>query len=72
MIQRGPFTFVETREKQIDSFSNDTTTIFYNDIKKFYFNPDLSDGTLDDEVDVLNVPLMVSGEDNFWQREQVC
>lgn len=60
MQQRGPFTFLETREKEIQSFSNDTTTIFYNDIKKFYFEPDLSDGGLDDEVEVINVPLMVS------------
>lgn len=60
MQQRGPYTFLETREKEIKSFSNDTTTIFYNDIKKFYFEPDLSAGSLDDEVDVINVPLMVS------------
>ena len=57
--ERGPYTFIETREKVVDSFSNDTTTIFYNDIKKFYFEPDLSAGSLDDEVDVINVPLVV-------------
>lgn len=62
--QRGPYTFLETREKVIDSFSNDTTTIFYDDIKKFYFQPDLSDGSLDDEVDVINVPLMVGMQSN--------
>ena len=60
--QRGPYTFFETREKVIDSFSNDTTTIFYNDIKKFYFEPDLSAGSLDDEVEVINVPLMVRSQ----------
>lgn len=64
--QRGPYTFLETREKVIQSISNDTTTIFYNDIKKFYFQPDLSAGSLDDEVDVINVPLMVSACESFF------
>lgn len=59
VVQRGPYTFFETREKVIDSFSNDTETIFYDDIKKFYFDPEMSAGSLEDEVDVINVPLMV-------------
>lgn len=60
--EKGPYTFRETREKVISSFSNDSTIINYNDIKRFYFEPDLSVGSLDDTVHVINVPVMVS----FW------
>jgi hypothetical protein len=58
VIQRGPYTFLETREKEIKAFSNDSKTLTYDDIKKFYFQPDLSIGSLDEEVSVINVPLM--------------
>ena len=55
----GPFVFYETREKNIDSFPNDTT-IFYNDIKTFYFDSNRSKYSLDHEVTAINVPLVVS------------
>ena len=58
--QRGPFTFLEKRGKRILEFTNDSEIIDYKDIKTFFFQPHLSNGSLDDEVSVINVPLMVS------------
>lgn len=69
--QRGPYTFFETREKVVDSFSNDSILIEYDDIKKFYFEPQLSVGSLDDEVNVINVPLVVSRPVSSRWPEQV-
>lgn len=58
--ERGPYTFVETREKKVVDISNDTEHVTYHDLKTFYFNRELSVGDLDDNVTVINVPLMVN------------
>ncbi|KAI1286724.1 Lysosome membrane protein 2 [Halotydeus destructor] len=58
LVQRGPYTFFETREKIVLDFSNDSEVIHYQDIKRFYFMPELSNGTLQDEVNFINVPLI--------------
>jgi hypothetical protein len=58
--ERGPYTFYETREKEIVGWDNETDTIEYHDLKTFYFDQSLSDGHLDDEVSVINAPLVVS------------
>lgn len=60
VVERGPFVFYETREKHVLDFDNDSNIIDYNDQKTFYFKPELSVGSLDDPVNVVNVPLVVS------------
>ena len=60
VIERGPFVFYETREKHVIDFDNDSNIIRYNDQKTFYFKPELSVGSLDDPVNVVNVPLVAS------------
>lgn len=59
LVERGPYTFFETREKVVTSW-NDTEQVSYKDVKTFYFDPELSNGTLDDMVSYINVPLVVS------------
>lgn len=59
VVERGPFVFYETREKHVVSIDNDSNIIHYNDQKTFYFRQDLSNGSLDDHVNVVNVPLVV-------------
>lgn len=58
--ERGPYTFFETREKKVINFTDDATVINYNDLKTFTFVPELSNGTLDDVVNYINIPLVVS------------
>lgn len=59
MLQEvGPFVFDETREKDIEYSEN--ATIFYHDLKTFFFNPNRSNLSLDAEVYVANIPLIVS------------
>lgn len=60
LVERGPYTFREVRTKERVSFSEDQTNVTYHDIKTFYFEPELSMGSLEDEVNVINVPLVVS------------
>lgn len=60
MRERGPYVFRETREKEIIEWQNHSEILAYHDIKKFYFEPSLSAGSLDDEVSVINAPLVVS------------
>lgn len=57
--QCGPYTFLEKREKRVLDFTNNSEIIEYKDIKTFFFQPQLSNGSLDDQVSMLNVPLMV-------------
>lgn len=60
LVETGPYTFREIRTKERVSFSEDETNVTYHDIKTFYFEPELSKGSLEDEVNVINVPLVVS------------
>ena len=54
----GPFVFDETREK--DLVSRENATILYHDLKTFFFNAKRSNLSLDAEVYVANIPLIVS------------
>ena len=58
LTEIGPFVFFETREKDIESIND--TTIFYHDLKTFFFDESRSKYSLDHEVTVVNVPLIVS------------
>lgn len=56
--QIGPYSFIETKEKTNIRWNDENGTITYNQLRKWYFNPDGSTGTLDDAVVTLN-PLSV-------------
>ncbi|RWS28746.1 Protein croquemort-like protein [Leptotrombidium deliense] len=60
---QGPFTFLETREKVNISWNLSNGTVAYRQIKKWNFIPELTNGSLDDVVVHLNVPLVASGND---------
>lgn len=65
VAERGPFVFYETREKHVVNIDNDSNIIHYNDQKTFYYRENLSVGSLDDYVNVVNVPLVVSVNTSF-------
>lgn len=59
--QVGPYVFREEREKVNITFSDDGSTVAYDQVRRWFFQPDLSSNvSLDDQVYHLNVPLIVS------------
>ncbi len=63
--QLGPYVFLEKHEKVNISFNADTTVDFYQ-IKTWFFQEDLSNGTLDDEIYTLNVIALSAAESTRW------
>ncbi|XP_035225553.1 protein croquemort-like [Stegodyphus dumicola] len=55
----GPYTFRETREK-INITWHDNGTVSYYQIKRWFFEPNLTTGSLDDLVTTVNVPLVTA------------
>jgi len=70
LVEKGPYTFREIRTKERVSFSEDGTNVTYHDIKTFYFEPQLSMGSLEDEVNVINVPLVGIIEKLYARKER--
>ncbi|KAI1309004.1 Protein croquemort [Halotydeus destructor] len=58
----GPFVYEERREKIDIEYNEDETLATYRSVRRYYFRPDLTKGSLDDIVVHLNVPLIGSGE----------
>lgn len=57
----GPYVFREEREKVNVTFSDDGNKVAYNQVRRWFFDPEMSGNcSLDDEVYHLNVPLIVS------------
>uniref|UniRef100_T1IUI9 Scavenger receptor class B member 1 n=1 Tax=Strigamia maritima TaxID=126957 RepID=T1IUI9_STRMM len=54
----GPYVFSVHSKKVNVSFNNDEGTVSYDLVKWYKYLPQLSNGTLDDQVTVLNVPFM--------------
>ncbi|CAD5122453.1 DgyrCDS10877 [Dimorphilus gyrociliatus] len=57
MTQIGPFVYLEIRDKRNLSF-NANGTIFYREDKAYVFQPQLSNEQIDNEVNVINLPLL--------------
>ena len=55
--ERGPYVFIEGRRKEAN-FINETH-IMYRNIKTFVFDASLSDGTLDDNITLPNIVVLV-------------
>ncbi|XP_037084392.1 protein croquemort-like [Pollicipes pollicipes] len=59
--EMGPYTYREEHQKvNITWNSNDTVT--YMQIKTWFFEPDMSNGTVEDRVTTLNVPLLAAAD----------
>ncbi|XP_054708652.1 scavenger receptor class B member 1-like isoform X2 [Uloborus diversus] len=55
----GPYTFRESREK-VNVTWRDNGTLSYKQIKRWYFQPDRTNGSLQDYITTLNVPMMAA------------
>ncbi|XP_075545745.1 protein croquemort-like isoform X2 [Dermacentor variabilis] len=55
----GPYTFLETREK-VNITWNPNGTVSYRQVKRYYFQPDMTKGSLDDVITTLNMPMISS------------
>ncbi|XP_074595030.1 protein croquemort-like [Brevipalpus obovatus] len=53
----GPYVFIEEREKINITWDHSQGTISYHQKKNYYFSPELTNGSLDDVVYHVNVPL---------------
>lgn len=53
----------ETRQKIDIDFEDSNDTVKFQQQKTYFFNPELSNGTLDDNITMPNVPLLVSFEE---------
>lgn len=56
----GPYTYLKTRQQVIRGWNEDQTLMDYETIERYYFEPELSKGSLEDSVTTLNVPVVVS------------
>ncbi|XP_074598787.1 lysosome membrane protein 2-like [Brevipalpus obovatus] len=57
LIERGPYVFNEKKRKEIVNVSENHLT--YRQYKTFQFNANLSVGSLEDEITIVNVPAIV-------------
>lgn len=55
----GPYTFREARHK-VNITWNSNDTVSYRQVKRWYFQSDLTDGSLDDIITTLNVPMVAA------------
>lgn len=55
----GPYIFLESH-KRTNITWNENGTVTYNQIRTWHFMPDMSNGTLNDEITTLNVMSAVS------------
>ncbi|XP_054718007.1 protein croquemort-like [Uloborus diversus] len=55
----GPYTFRETREK-VNITWHDNGTVSYQQVKRWFFEHELTTGSLEDVVTTVNVPLVTS------------
>ena len=59
LVERGPFVYKEVLEKRDVRFL-DKETIQYSPMSRLYFEPDLSNGSLDDQITFINLPALVN------------
>ena len=58
LVERGPFVYREVLEKRNVTFPDDET-IQYLAMSRLYFEPDLSNGSLNDQITFINLPALV-------------
>lgn len=58
--ERGPYVFREVFKYEIDGWNENQTLITYRKRKFYYFDAELSNGTLQDNITIINLPLIVS------------
>ncbi|KAJ6649883.1 Protein croquemort [Pseudolycoriella hygida] len=54
LVECGPYVFLESHKRSNITW-NENGTVTYNQIRTWHFMPELSNGTLDDEITTLNV-----------------
>lgn len=59
LVECGPYVFLESHKRSNITW-NENGTVTYNQIRTWHFQPDLSNGKLDDEITTLNVISAVS------------
>jgi len=64
--QVGPYTFREHHKKTDIEFSDDGNLVNFKQKKTWYFEPELSNGTLDDEIWTLNMIAVSAAEATRW------
>jgi len=57
--EKGPYTFRQ-EERKVNLVWHEDATISYNRQKRWYFEPDMSTGSLQDTVNTLNVPMVTA------------
>lgn len=77
VTERGPYTFLQKIRKEIIGFENSKQLISYKDFKTYHFLREKSVGGLDDEITVVNIPVVVRSlfghfpvtlSDKFWSH----
>ncbi len=58
--QKGPYVFREILEKNNIRFDENGTTLTYNPVLNFQFMPNMSVGSLNDQITTLNIPAFVN------------
>ena len=64
--QVGPYTFREHHKKTDIEFSPDGNLVKFKQKKTWFFEPELSNGTLDDEIWTLNMIAVSAAEGTRW------
>lgn len=60
LVEMGPYVFSEKHERVNVSFHPENDTVSYNQIRTWHFLPEMSNGTLEDNVTNVNVIAAVS------------
>ncbi|CAG7817502.1 unnamed protein product [Allacma fusca] len=55
----GPYVWEEKRSKQIVAMDEEEDTVTYKEVVWYYFRPDLSIGSQEDTVNIVNIPFIV-------------
>jgi len=67
----GPYTFIETREKQQVRFENNGNRVVYKEFKYYYFDESRTNGSLDDVVIVPNIPEIAMASQIISKAEMI-
>lgn len=59
LVECGPYVFLESHKRSNITW-NENGTVTYNQIRTWHFQPDLSNGTLNDEITTLSMISAVS------------
>lgn len=69
ITERGPYTFVQKRWKEIVRFDEMDKFVEYKEFKRFNFVANMSVGDLSDEVTALNIPLVAAVDGSLRESE---